>query len=137
MLEQPWGSRYEADPAYDPAHVRQLRERWLWNSHRGRAAAILVGDVDGQPAGYATCVIDARSGHGDIELVGTLPQFRGRRIGLRLIEHAVAWFSTRTRKVTVRTQATNFPAAALYEKSGFTLDFSDLTFRLSLTTPTI
>jgi hypothetical protein len=82
MLELPWGSRYEADPHYSVAQVRELRTRWLWNSHRGRAAAFLIGAIDGQPAGYVTCLLDERSRHGEIELVGTqtggLPNHRSR-----------------------------------------------------------
>lgn len=132
MLEIPWGSRYEADPEYSEDAVRELRTQWLWNSHRGRAAAVLVGRLDDDAAGYVTCLLDEPTGHGEIELVGTLPRFRGRRVAHRLLQHAVSWFSTRATRVTVRTQATNFAAAALYEKAGFTLAFSDLTFRLSL-----
>jgi ribosomal protein S18 acetylase RimI-like enzyme len=132
MVGQPWGSRYESDPAYDPARVAELRKRWLWNSQRGRADVILVGVLDGQPAGYGTCRLDAGSGHGEIELVGTLPEFRGRRVASRVLAHAVAWFSTRASLVTVRTQATNIAAANLYESGGFTLRSSDLTFRLSI-----
>lgn len=132
MVQQPWGSRYESDPAYDPARVRDLRSRWLWNSHRGRADVVIVGAIDGRPAGYVTCRLDRLAGEGEIELVGTLPQFRGRHVASRLIEHAIAWFSTRTPVVTVRTQATNVAAARLYESAGFTLHSSDLTFRLAV-----
>jgi GNAT superfamily N-acetyltransferase len=132
MVRDPWGSRYESDPAYEAARVRELRTRWLWNSHRGRADAVLVGVLDGRPAGYVTCRLDRGDGPGEIELVGTLPGFRGRRVASRVLAHAVAWFSTRTTAVTVRTQATNIAAANLYESGGFTLRGSDMTFRLSL-----
>jgi GNAT superfamily N-acetyltransferase len=132
MLDHPWGSRYETDAAYSPAMVKRLRATWLWNSHRGRAAAVFIGEIEGRPAGYVTCLLHDRSRCGEIELVGTLPAFRGRRVASRIIEHALAWFSTQSDRVTVRTQATNFAAAALYEKSGFTLASSDLTFRLSV-----
>jgi ribosomal protein S18 acetylase RimI-like enzyme len=129
MLEQPWDSRYEADPTYSLERVRALRSTWLWNSHRGRAAMFLVGVIDGAPAGYVTCLLDAAAERGEIELVGTLPAYRGRRVASRVLEHALAWFSSRVSLVTVRTQATNYAAAALYEKSGFTLHASDVTFR--------
>ncbi|PYR80074.1 MAG: hypothetical protein DMF86_01715 [Acidobacteria bacterium] len=132
MVREPWGSRYEADPAYGPAEVGDLRTRWLWNSHRGRADAVLVGVLDGRPAGYVTCRVDRQSGHGEIELVGTLPGFRGRNVASRVLTHAVAWFSTRTPLVTVRTQATNTAAASLYERGNFTLHSSDVTFRLAV-----
>ena len=35
--------------------------------------------------------------------------------------------------MTVRTQATNFTAAGVYERAGMTLRQSDMTFRLALT----
>lgn len=132
MVCQPWGSRYESDPAYSVERVQDLRTRWLWNSHRGRADVVLVGVLDGTPAGYVTCRLDRETGHGEVELVGTLPGFRGRRVAARVLAHAVSWFSTRTTFVTVRTQATNIAAANLYESGGFTLRSSDMTFRLTL-----
>jgi ribosomal protein S18 acetylase RimI-like enzyme len=131
MVERPWGSRYESDPSYRAEDVRALRGRWLWNSYAGRAQLVLIGVMDSQPAGYVTCLLDAATKHGEIELVGTLPRFRGRRVAARIIEQALAWFSTRSEYVTVRTQATNYAAANLYEKNGFGLNHSDLTFRLA------
>src|SRR5262245_27234932 len=50
MIERPWGSRYESDPGYAPEEVRELRSRWMWNSHRGRAQAVFVGLLEGRPA---------------------------------------------------------------------------------------
>jgi GNAT superfamily N-acetyltransferase len=132
MVRDPWGSRYESDPAYAPSRVRDLRSQWLWNSHRGRADAVLIGVLDGRPAGYVTCRLDRETGHGEIELVGTLPGFRGRRVAARVLAHAVSWFSTRATLITVRTQATNIAAANLYEAGGFALRSSDMTFRLDL-----
>jgi ribosomal protein S18 acetylase RimI-like enzyme len=131
MPQQGWGSRFEAEPAYSAARVREFRTRWLINSYRGRAQAFFVGSLDGEPAGYVTCLLD-KAGIGSIELVGTLPAFRGRGVALRVLEHALAWFSERTSLVTVRTQATNIGAAVLYERAGFTLHSSDITFRADL-----
>jgi ribosomal protein S18 acetylase RimI-like enzyme len=133
MLDVPWGGRLDADPAYEPRQVRELRARWLRNSQRGRADHVVIAEIDGAVAGYATCVLDDDTGHGDIELVGTLPRFRRRGVGRAVVDHAVSWFSSRTPFVTVRTQATNLAAAALYETAGFTLHASDLTMRLALT----
>jgi ribosomal protein S18 acetylase RimI-like enzyme len=132
MLQEPWGSRYEADPSYDVERVRALRTRWLRNSHEGRAAAFFVGVIDAEPAGYVTCLLDESERRGEIDLVGTLPAFRGRKVALRIVEHALAWFSGHAGFVTVRTQATNYAAAALYEKSGFTLHAADATYRVQL-----
>jgi ribosomal protein S18 acetylase RimI-like enzyme len=136
MVDDPWGSRYEADPAYDAADVRELRRRWLMNSHRGRAQAFFIGTIGGRIAGYVTCLLheDTARGtvEGEIELVGTLPAFRGRRVASRIIEHALCWFGDRCETVTVRTQATNIAAANLYERAGFTLRASEATFRANV-----
>ena len=132
MVQEPWATRYEADPAYGPDRVRELRARWLTNSHRGRAQAFFVGTIDGKPAGYVTCLLDSDADHGALELVGTLPAFRRRRVASRLLEHALGWFAERTALVTVRTQATNISAARAYERAGFTLYSSDLTFRAAI-----
>jgi len=132
MVELPWGGRLDADPTYTVAQVREHRSRWLWNSHRGRANAFLVGVLDGVPAGYVTCVLDPNAATGDIELVGTLPAFRRLGVASCLVAHAVAWFASRVGTVSVRTQSTNAAAARVYEKAGFTLQASDLTFRLPL-----
>jgi RimJ/RimL family protein N-acetyltransferase len=133
MVQQPWGSRYEADPAYAASSVRELRARWLRNSFHGRAQAFFVGRIDGRPAGYVTCLIDEAHRTGEIELVGTLAGYRGRRVASRVIDGALRWFAPRVDMVTVRTQATNIAAATLYERAGFTLHSSDLTFRAALT----
>ncbi len=133
MAGIPWGSRFESDPAYRPEQVAELRRRWLWNSHRGRADLVLVGEMDSLVSGYITCVIDAGARTGDIELVGTLPAFRRRGVAARLLQHALSWLSTRVELINVRTQATNVAACRLYEQGGFTLHVSDLTLRLSLT----
>jgi GNAT superfamily N-acetyltransferase len=132
IVEQPWGSRYESDPAYRAEDVRELRLQWLWNSHRGRADAMFIGVVDGAPAGYVTCRLNPSEGKGEIELVGTLPGFRGRGVALRILGHALAWFSTRADVVSVRTQATNYAAANLYTRAGFALARTDASFRLAL-----
>jgi ribosomal protein S18 acetylase RimI-like enzyme len=129
--EERWGTRYESDPAYDTDGVSRVRAAWLRNSHTGRVDAFLVARVDGEPAAYVTCL--ARDGGaGQIELVGTLPAFRRRDIASRLLRHALAWFAARTSMVTVRTQITNVAAARLYERAGFTVHSSDVTYRAAL-----
>jgi ribosomal protein S18 acetylase RimI-like enzyme len=135
MLDVPWGSRYEADPAYDRQAVQALQSRWLRNSLAGRADHVLVGHVDGQPAGYVTCRLIEEHGEqiGEIDLVGTVPAYRGRGVAATIVQHSLAWFSTRISYVTVRTQATNTTAAGVYERSGMTLRHSDMTFRRALT----
>ena len=127
-----WKSRYDAAPAYRPENVSKLRAQWLRNSLQGRAAVFLVGDVESQPAGYVVGLLDRAEGIGEVDLVATLPEFRGRRVAARILDHVVAWFSQKARLLTVRTQATNIAATNLYEKAGFLLYESDLTYRQNL-----
>ncbi len=135
MLEVPWGSRYEADPSYDRGAVQRLQAQWLRNSLAGRADHVLIGVVDDRPAGYVTCRFHEEEGEraGEIDLVGTVPAFRGRGVAATVVAASLAWFSSRVSLVTVRTQATNTIAASVYERSGMTLRHSDLTMRLALT----
>jgi ribosomal protein S18 acetylase RimI-like enzyme len=129
MLHLAWGSRYESDPTYSAEQLVELRRQWLWNSHRGRADTVLIGKVDGKVAAFLTCLVDHDRREGSIELVGTLPGFRRIGAASHLLAHAVSYFSERADIVTVRTQATNLAAARLYERAGFTMHASDLTFR--------
>lgn len=131
MAAEPWGSRYESDPTYTAAQVAELRRRWFHNSHAGRAAAFFVGLLEGDVAGYVICLLDGQ-GHGEIDLVGTSPAFRGRGVASRTLAHALAWFATVSKVVTVRTQASNTAAASLYESAGFRLSGADMTLRRSL-----
>ena len=135
MVEVPWGGRYDADPTYTREQVREVRARWLRNSVAGRADVVLFGLLDNAPAGYVTAIIEDDGSSAEIDLVGTLPAFRGRGVASRLLGATLAELARSTDLVTVRTQANNFAAAALYERAGFTLSESDLTFRLNLNRP--
>jgi len=135
MFDAPWGSRYEADPVYDRAAVQQLQARWLRNSLSVRAEHVLVGHLEGKPAGYVTCRLHEEDGEliGEIDLVGTVPAARGRGVAAAIVQSSLAWFAERVELVTVRTQSTNHVAAGVYERAGMTLHSSDMTFRMALT----
>lgn len=135
MLDVPWGSRYEADPAYDRDAVRALQARWLRNSLDARADHVLIGHVEGEPAGYVTCRLVEEHGEsiGEIDLVGTAPAYRGRGVAAAIVDRSLDWFARRVELVTVRTQATNAVAAGVYERAGMTLRHADMSFRLAVT----
>jgi ribosomal protein S18 acetylase RimI-like enzyme len=130
MVATPWGGRYDEDRSFDPAAVREMRARWLRNCQQGRAARMLVAEIDGHPAGYVACCLEHPGAVGVIELVGTAPEFRGRGVAARLLREAVAWYSGRSPLVTVRTHVSNEAACALYESAGFRFSALDLTYRL-------
>lgn len=116
-------SRYYHEPAF-LARADEVHRRWIVNSFRGRADAVLV--LDDAPA-FVTCLVDGtRTGH--IELFGVGRGARGRGAGRRLLDGALAWFKSHAERVEVKTQSTNYAAAKVYERGGFRLCRSELTF---------
>ena len=117
-------SRYYHDPAFHAQGAEEVHRRWIWNSFRGRADAVLVlEDVNA----FVACAVDA-SGTGNIALFGVAPSAQGRGAGQRLLGGALAWFAERAKRVEVKTQATNYAAARMYERGGFRLFRSELTY---------
>jgi ribosomal protein S18 acetylase RimI-like enzyme len=125
------GSRYYADPFYSKESADELHRRWITNCVAGRAKVVLAEVIDGRPIGFITCGV-AADRSGSIDLVGVHPDHQGRGAGKRVVRAGLLWFSANADRVRVRTQATNYPAARLYEGLGFRLASSDLTFSLVL-----
>jgi GNAT superfamily N-acetyltransferase len=112
-------SRYYHDPGFPRARCDDLYSTWIRRSLEGAIAdVVFVPVVDGQPAGYVTCQVDAKEGW--IGLVGVGPQARGRGVGGALIRRALDWFrQAGVEEVLVVTQGRNEAAKRLYERSGF------------------
>jgi GNAT superfamily N-acetyltransferase len=117
-------SRYYHDPSLDVKGADEVHRQWIWNSFRGRADAVLVVD---DASAFVTCAVNAM-GVGNIALFGVAPRAQGRGAGQRLLGAALAWFAARAKVVEVKTQAFNYPAAKMYERGGFRLVRSDLTY---------
>lgn len=122
------GSRFYADPFYDPERADELHRRWIRNCFEGRADAFLVADdALGTPLGFVTCATDDGGQVGTIELIGVAESARGQGVGRRLLAASLAWFASRVHVVQVKTQATNYAAASMYEGAGFRLRRAELT----------
>lgn len=117
-------SRYYHDPAFNAEGADEVHRRWIWNSFRGRADAVLVLS---DASAFVTCAVDA-SGTGNIALFGVAPSAQGRGAGQRLLGGALSWFAERAKRVEVKTQAINYAAARMYERGGFRLFRSELTY---------
>jgi ribosomal-protein-alanine N-acetyltransferase len=120
-------SRLFSDPNL-PAHAtEQLHRKWIENDCQGRAAQVLVASLDGQLAGYIACLLHpARERYGvpmvgDIDLIAVAPSYRGRGVAAALVKAAVSWLSEKAEMIVVKTQVTNYPALALYQRHGFFL----------------
>jgi dTDP-4-amino-4,6-dideoxy-D-galactose acyltransferase len=116
-------SRYYNDPALSIEGADEVHRRWIWNCFRGRADAILV---DADVTSFVTCGVKDRVG--SIALFGVATGAQGKGAGQRLLGAALAWFAARADRVEVKTQAHNYPAARMYERAGFRLVRSDLTY---------
>jgi TDP-D-fucosamine acetyltransferase len=111
-------SRFFADPKF-AAKAPELYRKWIAKSVRGDADLVLVAEVSGRAAGYFTGH-RASEGTGRIGLVGVSPKAQGQGLGRALMHGALRWFTeNRLNRVEVVTQARNFTAQRLYQRSGF------------------
>ena len=116
--------RIDAESAKSAAELEKLcfSEPWseksiLEEAERGFFIAAYVG---GAFAGYAgmTVVLDER----DVCNIATMPQFRGRGVGMALTRALIeSARQTGASVVMLEVRKSNSVAIALYEKAGFTL----------------
>ncbi|MGE0788885.1 MAG: GNAT family N-acetyltransferase [Sandaracinaceae bacterium] len=126
-------SRYYRDSFFTEAQADEVHRRWIANSFAGRAARIFVADDDaGRAGGFITLLVDDAARVGRIELLGVATDAGGRGLGAGLVDASLGWLAGRVERVLVKTQSTNFRAANVYERAGFVLAQSDLTYSLRL-----
>lgn len=125
--------RFHADPGLS-GRADELYRVWALNQLREPAGAVLVARVGGVTAGFVTCKVVAvgHFSYGVIDLIAVSRPQRGRGVGSKLLRAALEWFSERTERVYVGTQASNFPALALYSDAGFSVRYVEATMHLWL-----
>jgi ribosomal protein S18 acetylase RimI-like enzyme len=137
--------RFHADPMIDPKRADELHYQWGKNSVLGIAADAVIVAVDDQdqPIGFVTCKLNHGTYEtlgrfiGTIVLVATSDAARGNGFGRRMTAQALNWFlQSGCDIVEVGTQATNKPAAGLYEASGFQVSDHSVSLRKWLGTAT-
>ena len=113
-------SRFSVDPHLDDNRCADFYDTWLRNSVSGQMAdAIVVSRHFGEIDGFMTVRI-AKDHTGLLPLVAIRADRRGRGVGRRLLDDALAWFGAqRCRELDVVTQLSNTPAIGLYESVGF------------------
>jgi ribosomal protein S18 acetylase RimI-like enzyme len=125
-------TRFGVDPFFSQAQVDAFYATWATNLFAGLADAVLIADIDGQAAGFVSTKL-AVDGSGRIPLVATATQFQRRGVARDLVAAALAWFADAGCSVAfVKTQAANYPAVALYERAGFSVNHTELTFTTTL-----
>jgi dTDP-4-amino-4,6-dideoxy-D-galactose acyltransferase len=117
-------SRFYFDGNFARERCDALYETWIERSVDGYAAAVLVAELDGQPAGYVSCHVEQRgpdaADAGSIGLLGVRNDAQGHGLGGVLIDAALAWFTGRgITSVDVVTQGRNVRAQRAYQRRGF------------------
>jgi len=111
-------SRFYADPRIPDERAAALYETWVTQRAQDPAAHVLVAEMEGQAAGFITCL---RSGaQGTIDLFAVGEGARGRGLGQALVSAALDWFAGQgAAGVSVVTQGRNLAAQRLYQRCGF------------------
>lgn len=125
-------SRFNVDNRFGRPHYEALYKLWIEKSvSREIAKEILVIEEKGKILGLVT--VGEKNGCGDIGLVAVDESARGKRIGVSLLESALAWFSSKGYpKAQVVTQGKNEIACRIYEKVGFVVESQELFYHVWL-----
>ena len=114
-------SRFRLDPFIPAGAWRRLYETWIIRSLNHEIAnAVLIERAQDRPVAMITLACDGATG--EIGLFAVDAGQRGRGVGRRLLERALAWFGNAgCERVRVSTQGANAGARRVYERSGFVL----------------
>lgn len=115
-------SHFKADPRFPNNLFNKLYFAWIENSLNGKMAdVVLIAQHDDHLTGFITA--GKKDGRGDIGLLAVNENFRGNRLGTKLVHSAQKyWLERGLKKAQVITQKINQPACNLYEKCGFTVE---------------
>jgi mycothiol synthase len=116
---------------------------WTLDDLRARLAQrwfdpedFLVLEVDGAMAGFCWLKVEERENEGrvgEIYVIGTAPEYRGRGLGKYLVAAALAHLRrTRVNVAAIYVDEANEPAVALYEQSGFHYHHVDVCYSMDL-----
>lgn len=124
-------SRFVVDPFFDAEANVKLHREWVRNLFGGLAQAIFVCEIDGHVAGFVSNSVNEHEAR--IPLIATNSSYRRMGIGKALIAQALHWSQQQdVPHAHVKTQAHNYPALALYHRSGYVVSKTELTFSVTL-----
>lgn len=115
-------SRYRVDPNFENGEFEKLYTEWIKKSLRGEIAKdVLVYRIKNKEVGFVS--LGDKNGRCNIGLIATKPEYRGKKIGKKLVEaafkKALDWGY---KEMDVVTQEANRGACRFYEKMGFKLE---------------
>jgi dTDP-4-amino-4,6-dideoxy-D-galactose acyltransferase len=115
-------SRFRRDPIFPSPLCDKLYTRWIERSVKKEIASqVLVVEKENHLLGMVTMA--ERDGYGDIGLLATMVNVRGKGIGRLLLSSAEAYFlSQGLARVKVVTQEINKAACNLYRLNGYSVE---------------
>lgn len=129
--------RFHNDPSLGPGVADRVHAEWLTNAVHGRTGdGVVMGLVDGKPAGFFILALDKAAGTHFDRTVGTLVlitvdrEVRRRGVARALSLASVEWLRERgATRFEVGTQLANVPAANVYLTAGFRLVQTSVSLR--------
>ncbi len=120
-------SRFASDPSLSHK-FEAMYELWLRNSlNKKLADKVFATKYNDFITSFITCKI--KNGVGNIGLIATHENYRGKSLGKNLINHVHHWYLQNNIKVSeVVTQKANKIACAFYENYGFEISREDLVY---------
>jgi ribosomal protein S18 acetylase RimI-like enzyme len=119
-------TRYGSDPNLDPERAAETYVRWTDNCLAGRRGDwVGVRVLDGEPAGFITCLLHRVQEAPDpvtvgvIDLIAVNARFQGRGVGVELVRAAQNWLGPRSALLTTGTRCDNAQAIAMFTKTGY------------------
>ena len=113
---------------HDPRLCDKAREMYtIWfdqimNDPSG-GVVVISEQQSGLPATLVGC--NTRNTVGELVLVGVDSRFRGRGLGVTVVQNAIVWlYEHGAKRIRVKTQASAKGTVYLYEKTGFVLEES-------------
>ena len=106
-----------------PDGWRRQQQEDVEKALRDEKHEVWVADVDGEVAGFATAVVDAKTRMGEIFLVAVDPDFQSHGLGTQLTNVATEWLRDAGMAVVLVSTGGDIghaPARRAYEKAGFT-----------------
>jgi dTDP-4-amino-4,6-dideoxy-D-galactose acyltransferase len=122
---QDYVDRFHLDPHLNNRDSDNLYAEWAVNSCNGYADVVFLAEDNSKIVGFATCKlygdIEKCIGLkvGEIELITTAPDSRGKGVFSHLIENCMKWFLDKADYVIYKTQIRNIKVQRILQKYGF------------------
>ncbi|MBS1955915.1 MAG: GNAT family N-acetyltransferase [Cyanobacteria bacterium SZAS-4] len=134
-------NRFNSDPQFPSAKVREMYSLWLENSFKaGLADIVFTYVLDGNPVGFITATLPTKEDLslgfkiGRIPLNAVHPNYHGKGVYTKLVKAAVNWLrSQNVEVIEIKTQLPNAGVHRTWSRLGAHNTCSSHTFHLNLT----